>query len=249
MHASQPQQMVIRIHQEPPHDSFRTHIQVETYFLHSPDADTPLEETLSAINELHTRNTFRAFGISNFTPSDVEKIHSICTSNSYVLPTVYQGNYNPVSRAYETTLFPLLRKLNISFYAYSPIAGGFLVKTAEAIQGGTAGRRWDTSNPAGSLYPGLYKKPALLKALADWNDIASDAGVGRAELAYRWVAYHSNIDKSKGDAVIIGASKPEQLEETLGALNAGPLDEGIAERVRGIYESVKHEAPVDNFHG
>jgi len=99
------------------------------------------------------------------------------------------------------------------------------------------------------LYPGLYKKPALLKALADWNDIASDAGVGRAELAYRWVAYHSNIDKSKGDAVIIGASKPEQLEETLGALNAGPLDEGIAERVRGIYESVKHEAPVDNFHG
>jgi aflatoxin B1 aldehyde reductase len=99
------------------------------------------------------------------------------------------------------------------------------------------------------LYPRLYSKPALLKALNDWNAIAEEAEVDRGELAYRWVAYHSVISKEKGDAIIIGASKTEQLEETLKALNKGPLDEKTAERVNRVYETVKHEAPIDNFHG
>jgi aryl-alcohol dehydrogenase-like predicted oxidoreductase len=162
---------------------------------------------------------------------------------------VYQGNYNPVARAYETTLFPLLRRLSITFYAYSPIAGGFLVKTAAAIQNKELKDRWDVNSPTGQLYAKLYAKPALLEALTEWNSIAQDAGVEKAALAYRWVAYHSAIDQSLGDAVIIGASTTAQLEQTLGWLNDGPLEEKVVERVNAVYETVKHEAPADNFHG
>ena len=49
----------------------------------------------------------------------------ICKENNYVLPTVYQGNYNAITRKNEDELFPLLKKEKISFYAYSPVAGGF----------------------------------------------------------------------------------------------------------------------------
>ncbi|KAL8969278.1 MAG: hypothetical protein Q9183_002076, partial [Haloplaca sp. 2 TL-2023] len=71
--------------------------------------------------------------------------------------------------------------------------------------------------------------------------IAKDAGVTKAALAYRWVAYHSAL--GEGDGVIVGARHVGQLEETLEAINAGPLDGGIAERVDKWWEIVKEAAP------
>jgi len=77
--------------------------------------------------------------------------------------------------------------------------------------------------------------------------IANDAGVSKAALAYRWIAFHSALKKEHDDALIIGASKVTQLEETLLAIEAGPLDEGIAKRVDAIWKKVEHEAPLDNY--
>ena len=57
------------------------------------------------------------FGISNYMPADVQRIYDIQSAAKSVLPTVYQGNYNAVARHVEQSLFPLLRNLNISFYA------------------------------------------------------------------------------------------------------------------------------------
>lgn len=54
------------------------------------------------------------------------QIYYICENRGWVKPTVYQGMYNPVTRAVEAELFPCLRALNISFYAYNPLAGGLL---------------------------------------------------------------------------------------------------------------------------
>lgn len=105
--------------------------QVDIYYIHAPDKDTPLEETLKGIQQLYEQGAFKRFGLSNYSPSDVQKAYDICKQNGYVLPTVFQGNYNPVARRQETELFPTLRKLNIAFYAYSPLAGGFLTKTAK----------------------------------------------------------------------------------------------------------------------
>jgi aflatoxin B1 aldehyde reductase len=58
----------------------------------------------------------------------VQQIVNICKEKNYVLPSVYQGNYNSITRRNEEELFPLLRRENISFYAYSPSAGGFFLQ-------------------------------------------------------------------------------------------------------------------------
>ncbi|KAK9357890.1 NADP-dependent oxidoreductase domain-containing protein [Lipomyces starkeyi] len=219
--------------------------QVDTYFLHCPDPDTPLEETLSAIQELFEAGTFVRFGLSNFTPAQVQEIYDIMLAKGHVLPTVFQGNYNAVARSYESGLFPLLRKLGIRFYAYSPIAGGFLVKTAEAIKAGIQGSRWDKNQ----IYSSLYGKPKLLAALEVWESIAAEAGMTKAAVAYRWVTFHSHLDAKYGDAVIFGASNVKQLQESLKAIQDGPLPSSIAATVDNIWEAIKDEAPVDNYHG
>jgi aflatoxin B1 aldehyde reductase len=176
----------------------------------------------------------------------VQKVYDICKANSYLLPTVYQGNYNPVARLTEAELFPLLRKLKISFNAYSPLAGGFLVKDASLFTSQGSGR-WDKDNMIGQIYRTLYGKPALLEALKDWEAIARDAGVSKASLAYRWVLYHSALKGEFGDGCIIGATQTEQLEETLQDVKEGPLLKETVERIEGIWEKVEHEAPLDNY--
>lgn len=123
----------------------------------------------------------------------MRRVYDYAKSKGYVLPTVFQGNYNPVARHYDTTLFPLLRELNIAFYAYSPIAGGFLVKDAQTLNTGGGQGRWNPDSRTGKIYNDRYIKPSLLEALSDWEAIAKDARVSKAALAYRWVMYNSKL--------------------------------------------------------
>jgi len=220
---------------------------IDTYFLHSPDPDTPIEDTLSAIQEIYKDGKFKHFGLSNFSPEQVQEAYDTAKKHNWVLPTVYQGNYSAVARHSEDKLFPVLRKLKISFYAYSPIAGGFLVQSADKIKAGTTGGRFDRNTSIGHMYHRLYSKPALLDALSEWEKIASEAKVSKAAMAYRWVAYHSALKPELGDGIVIGASKTTQLEETLKTLKDGPLDEKTAAAIAKIWDTVKHEAPIDNY--
>ncbi|KAJ7770044.1 NADP-dependent oxidoreductase domain-containing protein [Mycena metata] len=82
---------------------------------------------------LHPRcltRRFRRFGLSNFTPADVQRVYNMCKEKGYPLSTVYQGTYNAVVRKPEAELIPLLRKLGLGLYIYSPISGGLLTKTS-----------------------------------------------------------------------------------------------------------------------
>ncbi|KAF2723059.1 Aldo/keto reductase [Polychaeton citri CBS 116435] len=219
---------------------------VDVYYLHAPDYKVPIEETLEAINEVYKSGFFKRFGLSNYKVEDVQKIYDVAKEKGFVLPSVYQGNYNAVARLYESDLFPTLRKLGISFYAYSPIAGGFLTKTKQDILDGKG--RFDTSTFLGQMYAKLYSKPSYLSALSDWSDIATEEGTTQADLAYRWVKYNSPLKAEHGDAIIIGARNLEQLEETLKAIDKGPLSEKAARRIDGVWEKIKGDAPIDNYH-
>lgn len=226
----------------------------------------------------------------------MRRVYDYAKSKGYVLPTVFQGNYNPVARHYDTSLFPLLRELNIAFYAYSPLAGGFLVKDGQMLSSGGGQGRWDPTSVVWKMYNDRYTKPSLLEALSEWEAIANEARVSKAALAYRWVMYNSKLSAKYGDGIIvrisessfsslnqiwrletclqcrhcqnifqssgvslamdadhetcmqIGATRGSQLEETLRAIEDGPLDESIAKRVDKVWELVKDEAPIDNYH-
>lgn len=218
---------------------------VDIFYLHSPDPDTDIKITVDAINELHQQGKFKKFGLSNFTVEDVEKIHSYAKSKGYVLPTVYQGNYNAVARKSEDKLFPLLRKLGFSFYAYSPIAGGFLAKSVKDIENGSG--RFDPNHPVGQLYLKLYNKPSLLKALDKWDSLSEEAGTSRARLAYRWVTHNSKLSGELGDAVIIGGKSAEQINDTVEGIAEGPLPANVVSEIEKIWQEIEHEAPFDNY--
>ena len=154
------------------------------------------------------------------------------------------GNYSPVARKQEEVLFPTLRKLGIAFYAYSPIAGGFLTKTKQDIEEGKG--RFNKES-VGGLYSNLYAKPAMLEALAEWNDIAKEEGVSKAELAYRWVTFNSPLKQENGDAIIVGASSYEQLKDTLKYVKNGSLSDKAIKRIDDVWKKIEHEAPLDNY--
>lgn len=92
--------------------------QINVMFLHSPERSTPFEETCEAKDRAFRQGKFKQFGLSNYTAAEVEQIMEICQKGNFVKPTVYQGQYNPIVRSGEETLFPVLRKHGIVFYAW-----------------------------------------------------------------------------------------------------------------------------------
>ncbi|KAF3939084.1 hypothetical protein ABW19_dt0209729 [Dactylella cylindrospora] len=218
---------------------------IDVYYLHAPDPSIPLEPTLDAIQQLYKDGIFKRFGLSNYVAEDIQRVYDYMSSKGYVLPTVFQGNYNAFARAQETITFPTLRKLKIAFYAYSPLAGGLLAKTKEQME--TAGGRWDASTPLGSMYRTMYGKEAILNALDEWDALAQQEGISRAELGYRWIRYHSALKGEEGDAVVYGAFGVDKIRETTGLLRAGPLSDTAVKGIDAIWEKVKDVAPHDNY--
>lgn len=232
-------------------DTFRDSLQalktnsVDVYYLHAPDRRGPWKDTLSGLNELHKQGAFKRLGLSNFRGDEVEEVVQVAKDNNFVVPSVYQGNYSAVARRTEDEIFPVLRKHNIAFYAYSPIAGGFLSKSRAELSGPDG--RFSEGDPLSKVYNGMYNRPSFVDALDVWEQIAQDEGISRAELAYRWITYHSKLEGRFGDALIIGARKEQQLRETVAAVKKGPLSKGAVERIDKIWESVKAESSLDNY--
>ncbi|KAJ6160646.1 hypothetical protein N7470_004042 [Penicillium chermesinum] len=206
----------------------------------------PVKETLEGINELYRAGKFKRFGLSNFNPAETAEVIRIAEENAFVLPTVYQGNYNAAGRLAEKELLPLLRKHNIAFYAYSPIAGGYLTKTPEDINSGKG--RFSRDLPAfGAMYNSLYNTPKKLSFLTEFGKIASENSISQAELGYRWVAYHSALTPENGDGIIIGSRLGAQLTNTLNWLKKGPLSAEAAQKVNDLSKIIEGEEILDNW--
>ena len=150
---------------------------------------------------LHKEGLFASFGLSNYSPADVEAIHTLCVQSGWVPPTTYPGNLSAFARHSQKTLFPTLRRLGTSFSAYSPPAGGFLARAsaAELAAPETGGRSAvDLADPEGGkgglgLYRQMYsERPALVAALRRWAEIARGGGLQlscRAGVSLSLLAY------------------------------------------------------------
>ncbi|KAL4915656.1 NADP-dependent oxidoreductase domain-containing protein [Aspergillus aurantiobrunneus] len=220
--------------------------QVDVFYLHSPDRRVPFEVSVDAINTLHKDGKIKRFGISNFLAEEVEELIRIAKEKNWIAPTVYQGNYSAVARRAEKELFPVLRKHGIQFYAYSPIAGGFLTKDVNQLVENGQGR-WDPATMVGALYRELYNKPTMLEGLKLWETISKETGIAKVELAYRWVIFNSILKGEHGDKVIFGARNLKQLKETVGFAKKGPLSAEVAQKIEQVWKLVEAEAPLDNY--
>ena len=79
---------------------------VDVYYLHNPDATTPILETLEAVDGLHKAGKIKELGLSNYAAWEVCHIHHLCAAHGFVKPTVYQGMYNGITRDVERELLP-----------------------------------------------------------------------------------------------------------------------------------------------
>lgn len=204
---------------------------VDIFYLHGPDANTPIEDTLQEVQKLHEEKQFVEFGLSNFTAWETACIHAHMDKNGWIKPTVYQGMYNGLTRAVEEQLFPCLRRLGIRFYAYNPLAGGVLSGkyklSAEADKDEkeiTEGR-FNKNTVWGKAYQKRFMQQQQLQAVDLLRAPCDKEGIPMAQAALRWMMHHSKLVEK--DRVIIGASKMEHFSANLEALSLGPLPESI----------------------
>ncbi|XP_051967372.1 aflatoxin B1 aldehyde reductase member 4-like [Xyrauchen texanus] len=221
---------------------------VDLFYLHAPDHQNPIQDTLQACNELYKEGKFKELGLSNYASWEVAEIYCICKHNNWVLPTVYQGMYNATTRQVETELLPCLRYYGMRFFAYNPLAGGLLTgkyhyEDKEGVQ--PAGRFFG-NNWAGA-YRDRYWKESHFKAI-DVVHKALEAAYGSKKptltsAAIRWMYHHSQLKGDLGDGVIIGMSTMDQLNENLTAAAEGPLKQEVVDAFKHAWDLVAHDCP------
>lgn len=97
---------------------------VHEYYLHQPDENNSLLESLQTCDKLVSEGFISAIGMSNYHSSEVQRAFDLCDKHGLAKPTVYQGLYNPLNRCVEEDLLPVLRKNKCKFIAYNPLAAG-----------------------------------------------------------------------------------------------------------------------------
>lgn len=212
---------------------------VDLFYLHAPDLKTPIETTLAACQELHEEGKFRELGLSNYAAWQVADIWHICRRNGWVLPSVYQGMYNAVTRAVEAELFPALRTLGLPFAAYNPLAGGLLTGKHRSREEQPSEGRFALL----PMYQERYWKADYFAALERVRERCEAQGVSMAAGALRWELYHSRLSAEQGDTLIIGASSPEQLTNNLQSAAAGPLPQEMLAAYDQAWEIARPACP------
>ncbi|XP_003506936.2 aflatoxin B1 aldehyde reductase member 2 isoform X1 [Cricetulus griseus] len=222
--------------------------RVDLFYLHAPDHSTPIEETLRACHQLHQEGKFVELGLSNYASWEVAEVCTLCKSNSWILPTVYQGMYNATTRQVEKELLPCLRHFGLRFYAYNPLAGGLLTgkykyedKDGKQPVGRFFGNSW------AETYRNRFWKEHHFEAIAlvekALQTTYGSSAPSMTSAALRWMYHHSQLQGNRGDAVILGMSSLEQLEQNLAATEEGPLEPAVVDAFNQAWNLVAHECP------
>lgn len=182
---------------------------IDLYQIHAWDAHTPLEETLSALDDLVHAGKVRYIGCSNFAAWQIEKSIRVSERHDLVRFDCLQPQYSLVVRDIEHEILPVCIEEGIGVIPWSPLAGGFLTgkySRKDAPQEGTRMAAWsDTWN--------RHATPEKFDIADKVSEIASSRGKSASQVAYNWVK-----DRPGVTSPIIGARNLEQLEDNLGAM-------------------------------
>jgi len=202
--------------------------KVNILYCHRSDPTTPIQEQAAAFNDLYKEGKFQKLGVSNFEIDLLTEFLRVCDEKGFVKPTVYQGDYNLITRGMEKSLLPLLKKHGISFYGFRPLAASFL---------SGKGSRFSDSHPYGKAMQNMYGSPELQKAKQLFEDALKPLGISDREASLRWLAYHSALGNE--DAMILGASKLEQISQNVESIRKGPLPKDLVDAIEGVWQVVE----------
>ncbi len=203
---------------------------VDLIFCHRPDPNTPIEETVRAMNYVINQGMAFYWGTSEWSAEQIRQAHEIARREHLIGPLMEQPQYNMLHRdRVESEYLPLYRDFKLGLTTWSPLASGILTgKYNEGIPAGsrmdTQGYEWLKNRLASEEVQGQLKK---VKAL---TELANELGCTMAQFALAWCLTNPNVS-----TVITGASKPEQINQNMKALEfVRQFDEGLLEKVEGI---------------
>jgi aryl-alcohol dehydrogenase-like predicted oxidoreductase len=199
---------------------------LDIYFLHRFDQHTPLEETLSALDDVVAQGKVRYTGCSNFAAWQVAKALGISASNGWTPFHCVQPMYNLVKRQAEVEILPMAQSENLGVISYNPLGGGLL--------SGKYGRDRLAENgrlTTDEMYLKRYSDQWLYDAAVNFSQFAADNGYHPVSLALAWAAHHPAIT-----APIMGARNVEQLK--------GSLQSADIELSGDLYEEICRLTPA-----
>lgn len=197
---------------------------LDLYQLHQYDPETPIDETLLAMNDLVRSGKVRYIGCSNFLAYRLARALGRSEALGIARFESTQPRYNLLFRENERELFPLCEEEGIGVIPYNPLAGGMLSGKHAAERPPAEGTRF-TIPGAGGMYQERYWKQHVFDTVSEFARLAGEAGIKPAALAIAWVLSNPVIT-----APIIGASRADQLDDTVSALDV-KIDAELARRL------------------
>ena len=202
---------------------------IDLMYMHQPDNDTDLEETLDTFTTLIHLGKIRYLGVSNFSAWQIADIYALCDKRGYIRPIISQNAYSLIFRDVELELLPCLKAHRMGFAVYNPIAAGLLsgkYKTKELQE--------NTRFTNRKLYYDRYWTDKNFESVGKYSAIAEQYGLTLLELALRWVNSQGSVS-----LVVSGVSKLNQFKQNIPIFGAPPLDKEIVDACKKAYDAIE----------
>jgi aryl-alcohol dehydrogenase (NADP+) len=200
---------------------------VDLYQLHRPDPQTPIEETLETLTDLVSAGKVRFTGCSNFLAYQLMRALGKSDLYKYARFVSVQPRYNLLFREHERELFPLCELEGIGVITYNLLAGGMLTGKHNVTAPPDSTSRFATTGAA-DLYRERYWHGRAFEAVGQLSAIAQRLGLALPVLATAWVLHQPLVG-----SVLLGATRPEQLDGPVSAL-AVQLDPSTLEEIDAV---------------
>jgi aryl-alcohol dehydrogenase (NADP+) len=197
---------------------------VDLYQLHFDDRTVPIDETMSALDDLVRAGKVRYIGCSNYLAYRLARALGRSEALGLTKFVSVQPRYNLIFREFERELFPLCLEEGVGVIPYNPIAGGLLSGKHDRTKPPDEGTRFTLGN-AGRMYQDRYWHDNVFDTVDALAKLADEAGLPMATMAVAWTLRNPAITSP-----IIGASRPEQLDATVGAVDV-TLDDDLVARL------------------
>jgi aryl-alcohol dehydrogenase-like predicted oxidoreductase len=207
---------------------------IDLYQMHAPDPETPIEETLRALDDLVTAGKVRYIGCSNYPAWQLAE--ALWTSDKYNLARFEcdQPRYNILFRMIEDEILPLCQSQGVGVIAYNPLAGGMLTGRYQKGQDVQQGTRFGLAN-SGELYRKRYWKDAVFEEVEAIKQFLAPRNKSLTHVALAWVLQQPGVTSA-----IIGASRPAHLEDSLQGVDLA-LDDDEWEYLDEVWYNLPRE--------
>ena len=209
---------------------------VDLYQAHRFDLETPIEETMETFADLVHAGKVLYIGVSEWSADQIRQGAALARELRIQLVS-NQPQYSMLWRVIEDEVVPTSREVGVSQIVWSPIAQGVLTGKYLPGQPAPEGSR-ATDDKGGATFVKGFLEDDVLEAVQLLVPLAADAGVSMAQLAVAWVLRNDNVASA-----IVGASRPEQLRDNVGALDV-TLDDELVARIDEIIDPVVVRDPA-----